>query len=41
VPFPFCYYTWFGRKLIDGEIDRHFADQTKPLYAQHAVGAAW
>jgi biotin carboxyl carrier protein len=36
-PFLFWYSTWFGRKLTDAEIDRYFADATKPRHAQHAL----
>jgi biotin carboxyl carrier protein len=36
-PFLFWYYTWFGRKLSDGELDRYFADKSKPRHAQHAL----
>jgi len=36
-PFLFWYYTWFGRKLSDSEIDRYFADTSKPRHAQHAL----
>ena len=36
-PFLFWYYTWFGRKLSDSEIDQYFADASKPRHAQHAL----
>jgi biotin carboxyl carrier protein len=36
-PFLFWYSTWFGRKLSDSEIDRYFADASKPRRAQHAL----
>src|SRR5689334_16247498 len=36
-PFLFWYSTWFGRKLSDAEIDRYFADTSKPRHAQHAL----
>jgi hypothetical protein len=36
-PFLFWYYTWFGRKLTDADIDRYFADRSKPRHAQHAL----
>jgi biotin carboxyl carrier protein len=36
-PFLFWYYTWFGRKLSDSEIDNYFADSSKPRRAQHAL----
>jgi hypothetical protein len=36
-PFLFWYYTWFGRKLSDSDIDRYFADTSKPRHAQHAL----
>jgi hypothetical protein len=36
-PFLFWYYTWFGRKLSDSEIDQYFADTSKPRHAQHAL----
>jgi biotin carboxyl carrier protein len=36
-PFLFWYNTWFGRKLSDSEIDRYFADTSKPRHAQHAL----
>jgi len=36
-PFLFWYYTWFGRKLSDADIDQYFADQSKPRHAQHAL----
>ena len=36
-PFLFWYETWFGRKLSDAEIDRYFADASKPRHAQHAL----
>ena len=29
-PFLFWYNTWFGRKLSDSDIDRYFADRSKP-----------
>ncbi len=37
VPFLFWYYTWFGRKLSDSDIDQYFADTSKPRHAQHAL----
>ena len=36
-PFLFWYYTWFGRKLSDADIDAYFADAAKPRHAQHAL----
>ena len=36
-PFLFWYYTWFGRKLSDSDIDSYFADTSKPRHAQHAL----
>jgi biotin carboxyl carrier protein len=36
-PFLFWYYTWFGRKLTDAQIDQYFADKSKPRHAQHAL----
>ena len=36
-PFLFWYYTWFGRKLSDRELDEYFADKSKPRHAQHAL----
>jgi len=36
-PFLFWYNTWFGRRLSDAEIDRYFADTSKPRHAQHAL----
>jgi biotin carboxyl carrier protein len=36
-PFLFWYYTWFGRKLSDSDIDQYFADTSKPRHAQHAL----
>ena len=36
-PFLFWYYTWFGRKLSDSDIDTYFADTTKPRRTQHAL----
>jgi hypothetical protein len=36
-PFLFWYSTWFGRKLSDADIDRYFADASKPRRAQHAL----
>jgi biotin carboxyl carrier protein len=36
-PFLFWYSTWFGRQLTDAEIDRYFADASKPRHAQHAL----
>lgn len=36
-PFLFWYYTWFGRKLSDDDLDRYFADKSKPRHAQHAL----
>src|SRR5689334_6310834 len=36
-PFLFWYSTWFGRRLTDEEIDRYFADTSKPRHAQHAL----
>src|ERR1035438_2952390 len=35
-PFLFWYYTWFGRKLSDSEIDQYFADTSQSPYPQHA-----
>src|ERR1700737_1322673 len=37
LPFLFWYSTWFGRKLTDAEIDRYFADASRPRHAQHAL----
>jgi len=36
-PFLFWYWTWFGRKLSDAQIDEYFADLSKPRHAQHAL----
>lgn len=36
-PFLFWYYTWFGRKLSDTDIDQYFADAAKPRNTQHAL----
>jgi hypothetical protein len=36
-PFLFWYYTWFGRRLTDAQIDRYFADRATPRHAQHAL----
>ena len=36
-PFLFWYYTWFGRKLTDSDIDAYFADRSKPRHIQHAL----
>jgi len=36
-PFLFWYYTWFGRKLSDSDLDQYFADKSKPRHAQHAL----
>src|SRR3954453_15044732 len=36
-PFLFWYYTWFGRKLGDADIDAYFADRTNPRHIQHAL----
>jgi len=36
-PFLFWYYTWFGRKLSDAQLDQYFADRSKPRHAQHAL----
>jgi len=36
-PFLFWYWTWFGRKLSDAQIDEYFADVSKPRHAQHAL----
>ena len=36
-PFLFWYYTWFGRPLTAGDLDRYFADTSKPRHAQHAL----
>ena len=37
LPFLFWYYTWFGRKLSDQDLDAYFADAGKPRHAQHAL----
>jgi len=37
LPFLFWYYTWFGRKLSDADLDAYFADASKPRHAQHAL----
>ncbi len=37
LPFLFWYWTWFGRKLSDVQIDEYFADVAKPRHAQHAL----
>jgi biotin carboxyl carrier protein len=36
-PFLFWYGTWFGRQLSDPDLDRYFADSSKPRHAQHAL----
>jgi biotin carboxyl carrier protein len=36
-PFLFWYYTWFGRRLSDADIDQYFADSAKPRNTQHAL----
>ena len=36
-PFLFWYYTWFGRKLSDSDLDAYFADRAKPRHIQHAL----
>src|SRR5579872_3456441 len=36
-PFLFWYFTWFGRKLSDRDLDDYFADKSKPRHAQHAL----
>src|SRR5436305_5751115 len=36
-PFLFWYQTWFGRQLSDADLDRYFADKSKPRHAQHAL----
>jgi len=36
-PFLFWYYTWFGRPLSNTDLDRYFADKSKPRHAQHAL----
>jgi HEAT repeats len=36
-PFLFWYYTWFGRKLTDTDLDAYFADRAKPRHIQHAL----
>jgi hypothetical protein len=36
-PFLFWYYTWFGRKLSDSDLDEYFADAAHPRHAQHAM----
>jgi biotin carboxyl carrier protein len=36
-PFLFWYYTWFGRKLGDSDLDAYFADRSKPRHIQHAL----
>jgi biotin carboxyl carrier protein len=36
-PFLFWYYTWFGRKLSDRDLDGFFADRSSPRHAQHAL----
>jgi biotin carboxyl carrier protein len=36
-PFLFWYYTWFGRKLGDSDLDAYFADLSKPRHIQHAL----
>lgn len=36
-PFLFWYYTWFGRRLSDSDLDQYFADKSKPRHAQHAL----
>jgi hypothetical protein len=37
LPFLFWYYTWFGRKLSDSDLDQYFADTAHPRHAQHAL----
>jgi biotin carboxyl carrier protein len=37
LPFLFWYYTWFGRKLSDADLDAYFADASKPRHGQHAL----
>ncbi len=37
LPFLFWYWTWFGRKLSDAQLDDYFADVSKPRHAQHAL----
>ena len=36
-PFLFWYYTWFGRKLSDSDLDEYFADKGHPRHGQHAL----
>jgi len=36
-PFLFWYYTWFGRRLSDSDLDAYFADGSKPRHIQHAL----
>jgi hypothetical protein len=36
-PFLFWYGTWFGRTLSDSDLDRYFADRSKPRHTQHAL----
>ena len=36
-PFLFWYYTWFGRRLGDSDLDAYFADRSKPRHIQHAL----
>jgi len=36
-PFLFIYQTWFGRRLSDSDIDKYFADKSKPRHAQQAL----
>jgi biotin carboxyl carrier protein len=37
LPFLFWYWTWFGRKLSDAQLDDYFADVSHPRHAQHAL----
>ena len=36
-PFLFWYFTWFGRKLTNTQIDQYLADPSSPRHAQHAL----
>src|SRR5688572_17906472 len=36
-PFLFWYYTWFGRRLSDSDIEQYLADTSKPRRTQHAL----
>src|SRR6185369_6222282 len=36
-PFLFWYFTWFGRKLTNAQIDQYLADKSAPRHAQHAL----